>query len=131
MNPVTQQPVKGRAAGGGIRFGEMERDSLLAHGAAYLLHDRLHTCSDHHIAMVCSFCGSLLSPVSVCQVKSSQLSLPPPGGRTKKAMCKYCKTGRGIERVAMPFAFRYLTAELAAMNMKLTLKISDDARRKM
>jgi DNA-directed RNA polymerase I subunit RPA2 len=68
----------------------------------------------------------MLSPVSVCQMKSSQLSLPPIGGRTTKAMCKSCKTGRGIEKVAMPFAFRYLTAELAAMNMKLTLKISGD-----
>lgn len=128
VNPVTQQPVKGRAVGGGIRFGEMERDSLLAHGAAYLLHDRMHTCSDYHIAMVCSLCGSLISPVSVSQAKSGQVSLPPVGVRTKNATCRYCKTGKGIEKVAMPFAFRYLTAELAAMNMKLTLKISDDAR---
>ena len=62
VNPVTRQPIKGRKFGGGIRFGEMERDALLAHGAAYLLHDRLHTCSDYTVMEVCSACGSLLSP---------------------------------------------------------------------
>lgn len=61
VDQVTRQPIKGRRRGGGIRFGEMERDSLLAHGASYLLHDRLHTSSDHHIADVCSLCGSLLT----------------------------------------------------------------------
>lgn len=131
VNPITQQPVKGRSIGGGIRFGEMERDSLLAHGAAYLLHDRMHTCSDYHTANVCSLCGSLIATVTVPQNKSAHvlgLSLPPLGSRNKKSTCMYCKTGKGIERVAMPFAFRYLTAELAAMNIKLTLKISDGSR---
>lgn len=42
----------------------MERDSLLAHGAAYLLHDRLHTCSDYHVMDVCTSCGSILAPLS-------------------------------------------------------------------
>lgn len=49
IDQLTTQPLKGRKLHGGIRFGEMERDSMLAHGTSYLLQDRLLNCSDHHI----------------------------------------------------------------------------------
>lgn len=58
---LTHQPVKGRKKGGGIRFGEMERDSMLAHGAAYCLNDRLFRSSDYSEGFVCQNCGSILS----------------------------------------------------------------------
>lgn len=85
INNLTRQPIKGRKLGGGIRFGEMERDSLLAHGAAYLLHDRLHTCSDYHVLDVCTRCGSILAP----------LARPPAVGGLSQGLMAGVQVGSG------------------------------------
>ena len=61
IDVLTHQPVKGRKKQGGIRFGEMERDSLLAHGASFCLNDRLMRCSDYSEGYVCNKCGSIIS----------------------------------------------------------------------
>ncbi|KAM6561896.1 hypothetical protein CsatB_021894 [Cannabis sativa] len=129
IDQVTRQPIKGRKRGGGIRFGEMERDSMLAHGASYLLHDRLHTCSDHHIANVCSLCGSLLTTSFIQNQKRvvPQVGGLPPRQSSGKIICHSCQSSKGMETVAMPFVFRYLAAELAAMNIKMSLQLSNSA----
>ncbi|KAG5182121.1 DNA-directed RNA polymerase I complex subunit Rpa2 p [Tribonema minus] len=128
VNPLTRQPIKGRKNKGGIRFGEMERDSLLSHGAAFLLHDRLMNCSDRHLAHVCCTCGSMLSP---CHQRSAVTS----AGRSEEEViqasrCRYicralktCQDKGQIESVAMPYVFRYLANELAGMGIKLTLTV--------
>ncbi|GLC33155.1 hypothetical protein PLESTB_000364600 [Pleodorina starrii] len=128
INNLTRQPIKGRKFGGGIRFGEMERDSLLAHGAAYLLHDRLHACSDYHVADVCTCCGSLLAPLRRPAANADVTSgLLLGGGNNSggKTVCPQCApdSSATIERVAMPYVFRYLATELAAMNIKVELEI--------
>ncbi|TVU32185.1 hypothetical protein EJB05_23907 [Eragrostis curvula] len=129
IDQITRQPIGGRKHGGGIRFGEMERDALLAHGSAYLLHDRLHSCSDYHIADVCSLCGSLLTATVIKsdpQKKAKREMLGLPTVRPQKNFaCQACKTSKGMETVAMPYVFRYLAAELAAMNIKLELRLSN------
>ncbi|XP_057807628.1 DNA-directed RNA polymerase I subunit 2 [Salvia miltiorrhiza] len=130
IDQVTRQPIKGRKRGGGVRFGEMERDSLLAHGAAYLLHDRLHKSSDYHIADVCSLCGSILSTSLILSPKKEvrdMIGIRLPSKAPKKVTCVSCRTSKGMETVAMPYVFRYLAAELAAMNIKMTLQLSNGA----
>ncbi|XP_043913930.1 DNA-directed RNA polymerase I subunit RPA2 [Protopterus annectens] len=114
---VTNQPVGGRNIQGGIRFGEMERDALLAHGTSFLLHDRLFNCSDRSVAHVCIKCGSLLSPL---------LEKPPPscaGIRHRKYYCTLCNQSDTIDTVSVPYVFRYFVAELAAMNINVKLNI--------
>lgn len=135
MNELTRQPIKGRKKGGGIRLGEMERDSLLSHGTAFLLHDRLMNCSDKHVAYVCSRCGDLLMPTT------ARNTLQTTGQSASDAITKpklrlYCRSPgcldacqRGesnddaVEPVELPYVFRYLTNELAGMNIKMKLEV--------
>lgn len=141
VNALHGQPIKGRSKGGGIRVGEMERDSLIAHGCAFLLQDRLMDCSDKQRAWVCRSCGSFLSTMMVPNQYSRKARMEPSG----MVRCRACareaawedekrsvwEDGEGRKFVGgedttvvnVPGALRYLDVELAAMGVKTTFKI--------
>ncbi|GAB1603047.1 DNA-directed RNA polymerase I subunit RPA2 isoform X1 [Argonauta hians] len=113
----THQPLKGRKRGGGARFGEMERDALIAHGSSFLLQDRLLNCTDRCLTKVCVECGSILSPV-LSQADSTKIAYD-----MQHWSCRLCNKTDSIKHVTIPYVFRYLVAELAAVNINLKLDI--------
>jgi DNA-directed RNA polymerase I subunit RPA2 len=145
VNALHGQPIKGRSKGGGIRVGEMERDSLIAHGCAYLLQDRLMDCSDKQRAWVCRSCGSLLSTL---MVPNSFVGRRAGGSRVEPSgvvRCRACarpatfddrqltvwEDGHGAQFVGgddttvvdVPGVLRFLDVELAAMGVRTTFQI--------
>lgn len=142
IDVLTRQPVKGRKNQGGIRFGEMERDSLLSHGISYCLHDRLFNCSDYSEGYICSKCGELLATLhfkeairttgTIFDFKSKEGN---NSGEIKskrendnffdntKVICRNCETDNTSVKVAIPYVLRYLTNELAAMNIRMSFAI--------
>lgn len=134
-NELTRQPIKGRKKGGGIRLGEMERDSLLSHGAAYLLHDRLLNCSDKHVAYACSRCGDLLLPCTERNVvqTTGQSALDAANKPKLRLFCRnpVCIEANGrldgdddaVEPIILPYVYRYLVNELAGMNIRMKLDV--------
>ncbi|XP_072029490.1 LOW QUALITY PROTEIN: DNA-directed RNA polymerase I subunit RPA2-like [Amphiura filiformis] len=126
IDVLTHQPVKGRKRAGGIRFGEMERDSLLAHGTSFLLQDRLFNCSDKSLTRVCAKCGSMLG-IHLEQLQGGGLHMNDNDGTglgsARKWLCTVCNSPDNVSLVAVPYVFQYLVAELAAMSIKVTLDI--------
>lgn len=103
VTKLTRQPLEGRSKEGGLRTGEMERDVMVAHGAANMVKDRLLYNSDLYRVHVCDLCGA------ICQSDLDR----------QRFLCKCVKGGNTTEvsQVLMPYAYKLYTQELMSMNV--------------
>ena len=107
VNLLSRQPTEGRSRDGGLRFGEMERDTLIAHGSAWFLKDRLLDNSDPSLFCICATCGLPAQPAA----QGTRI-------RNVRAECTACG-GNDIREMQTPFAFQLLVQELQAMNIRI------------
>jgi len=109
VTKLTRQPLEGRSREGGLRFGEMERDALISHGATNMLKDRLFYNSDPYRVHVCKLCGT------ICQADLDK----------QRFLCKCIKGGNTTEvaQVFIPYACKLFFQELMAMSIVPRIKL--------
>ena len=84
----TKQPIGGRAQGGALKLGEMERDSLLAHGISSFTKEAFFEKSDHFQYRVSTARGTVdppevegkVDPSEYVPVRTSMAALHEDGG---------------------------------------------------
>jgi DNA-directed RNA polymerase II subunit RPB2 len=106
---LTRQPAEGRARDGGLRFGEMERDCMVSHGASAFTKDRIYNSSDKYSVHVCGICGMLARF----------------NDERKIHHCGTCGNRVNFKLLEIPYACKLLFQELVTMNIAPRLITED------
>ena len=127
---LTRQPVSGRANDGGLRIGEMERDSLISHGATNMLTESLMERSDKYFMAICNKTGMIavynpdkdlfLSPMA-----DGPLKFVGSLAEDNLMVEKVTRHGRVFSVVRIPYALKLLIQELQTINIVMRI-ITDD-----
>ena len=101
MVVLTRQPAEGRARDGGLRFGEMERDCMVSHGASAFTKGRIYDASDKFQVYACKKCGFIASFNNEKHIH----------------WCKTCDNRTDFALCKIPYACKLLIQELITMNI--------------
>ena len=101
MVNLTRQPAEGRSRDGGLRFGEMERDCMIAHGASRFTKGRIYDASDAFSVFICNKCGLIASF----------------NNKEHIHYCNTCGNRNDFKYVELPYACKLMFQELITMNI--------------
>jgi DNA-directed RNA polymerase II subunit RPB2 len=101
MVNLTRQPAEGRSRDGGLKFGEMEKDAMVSHGAAAFTKSRMYDVSDKYSVHVCNKCGLLAGYNDKVNIH----------------LCKTCDNRTDFSYVQIPYSCKLLFQELMTMNV--------------
>ena len=102
MTQLTRQPTGGRRKEGGLRIGEMERDSLISHGISGFIQESMMERSDKYRWQVCKKCGII----------------PHYSKKINSCICPMCD-GNESSIIETPYCMKLLNQELEAMNLQM------------
>ncbi|ELZ51818.1 DNA-directed RNA polymerase subunit B' [Halorubrum coriense DSM 10284] len=106
---LTRQPTEGRAREGGLRVGEMERDTIIGHGASMVLNERLLESSDAETVHVSAETGL----VAVEDREQRRVYDPVTGDEDD------------IHELEVSYAFKLLLDEMIALGIRPKLELED------
>ena len=101
MVNLTRQPAEGRSRDGGLRFGEMERDCMVSHGASRFTRGRMYDSSDKYSVYICKKCGLIASYNDKMHIH----------------LCHTCGNRSDFAYVEIPYSCKLLFQELNTMNI--------------
>jgi hypothetical protein len=126
---LTRQPVSGRANDGGLRIGEMERDSMAGHGISNFLKESMMERADKYFMAVCNKTGMLAIYNPSKNLFMSPMADGPitfNGANGDLRLEKITKFGREFSIVSIPYSMKLFMQELQAMNIQMRLITEDN-----
>ncbi len=127
---LTRQPVSGRANDGGLRVGEMEKDSILSHGMSAFLQDSMMEKGDKYQLAICNQSGmtAIYNP-STQQFISPMIDGPIQFStdiENQMHMETVSRFGRSFSIVNVPYCFKLLMQELSTINVQMRIITEDN-----
>ena len=127
---LTRQTVQGRANDGGLRIGEMERDSIIAHGATSFLKESMLVRGDDYYIAICNNSGT----IAIYNESKNVFISPFADGPLKFAdsmenslnLQVISKYGKSFSIVRVPYSFKLLMQELQVMNIQMRIITEDN-----